>query len=500
MLPNQYNKKNYKEPYESSILVPTNERFSSTIGLLTSKYITQLYSPKRQNLDEWIKMVEKDPVASKCVALKALRAQLSIGDYTHKNRSYQDFIRNNLSNIQSGSFRNIVAELASAMPFGASFAEVVFSNQTPGFRNQWRLKGIYPLDLRRVSVKGRYGEVKWIVYRDENNCLKTFDYKKCIHIKNTSTIPFDQNTIWGVADCEQALSYYKLKQLVLTELAIAAKNNATGILWGQTSGTQKTQILDSEDKPILDAYGKPKQVSKQKALYMQLKDLSNNDLLVTDGETNIRLLQLQTGENFWNYALNLIEENMMLAFGVPRQIFKEGSGGGLGNVGLSMNHKAVLDATIESIVTSIRDELIKRVVKPLLIFNFGEKEDFGEFTFTAQEDPSTINSKISTILSAIASGVFSPDDLGIQETLRKLLGLPPLSEGDKKDADEQSRVQEILKWYNNQASIASAKSQVQETAVKEEQMKNAPELNPTSKQQEALDSQATEDTGEYPTT
>jgi len=216
-------------------------------------------------------------------------------------------------------------------------------------------------------------------------------------------------------------------------------------------------------------------MSKQKAVYLMLKQLEDNDILVTDSDTEIQVLQSKTLESFWQYSLQIIEENMMLSFGIPRQIFREGSSG-VGDAGLSQNHKAVLDATIESIVISIRKEMIDKVVKPLLVYNFGETENFGQFDYSVQQSGEAVNAKVSTILSAIASGVFSADDVTIQEVLRKDLGLPPLSDGDKKDAQEQQRIQEWLKYYSNQATIAQAKGQVEQSSM---QMGEVPPVTPS---------------------
>jgi len=463
------------EPFEPGLLIPSNSKLSSSITALTGKYIAEIFNPKRRQFNEWIKMLEKDAVANKCSSLKNLRAQISVGEYTHENKEYQKFIRSNFENM-STSFKGVIAELASSMSFGSSFSEVVFANNLPGFRNKWRLKGIYPLDIRRVSVRGHYGKLKDVVFRNQYNNRCIMDYKKVLHVKNISTVPFDQNLIWGIGDCEQAINFYKLRQLCFTELAVAMKNNASAKWWAKTNTTQKTQITDRNEKPVLDpATGKPMLMSKQKAVYLMLKQLEDNDILVTDSDTEIQVLQSKTLESFWQYSLQIIEENMMLSFGIPRQIFREGSSG-VGDVGLSQNHKAVLDATIESIVISIRKEMIDKVVKPLLVYNFGETENFGQFDYSVQQSGEAVNAKVSTILSAIASGVFSADDVTIQEVLRKDLGLPPLSDGDKKDAQEQQKVQEWLKYYSNQATIAQAKGQVEQSNM---QMGEAPPIAPS---------------------
>lgn len=291
---NRQNNPMYEE-FQPSLYIPTNARLTSSIQALTGRYITEIYSPKRRVYNEWIKMLDKDPIAAFCAAIKVLRAQITFGEYTHPNKDYQKFIRQNFTNME-GSFRTILARLASAMTFGYSVAEINFSSTIPGFRQKWMLKNINILDIRYLSVRGCKGKIIEYGYTDRHNNTIYIDHRKCLHITNTDLIPFNTDLIWGSADCERALNWYKLRQLIATEFSIAAKNNATGILWGKTNSTQRMQLYDSNDQLKTDATGRAITVSKQKALYMQLKELENNDLIVTDNETNLDILQTQTGE------------------------------------------------------------------------------------------------------------------------------------------------------------------------------------------------------------
>ncbi len=457
------------EPFEPSLYIPTNARLTSSVQALTGRYITEIYSPKRRVYNEWIKMLEKDPVAAFCAGIKVLRAQITFGEYTHENKEYQEFVRTNLDNME-GSFRNIIARLASAMTFGFSVAEVNFSSTTPGFRNKWVLKDINVLDIRNLSVRGKNGRVYEYGYRDRHNNTVYIDRRKCLHVTNTDLIPFNTDLIWGSADCEKALNWYKLRQLISTEFAIAAKNNSVGVLWGRTNSTQKMQVYDANDQLRVDGMGKPLLISKQKALFMQLKELEQNNLIVTDNDTNLDILQTQTGEAFWSYAFDLVEKNLALAFSVPVSLFREGTAGTFGNTGLSQNHKSMLDSSVESVVQALREEFINKVIKPLLVFNFGETKNFGKFEFISDESAVDKNSRISTVLSAISTGLFSSDDQEIQNSIRKDLGLPPMSQSEKEDAEKLKNMDLYLKWVNSITSSENAKVQAVEAQAKQDQL------------------------------
>lgn len=458
------------EEFQPSLYVPTNARLTSSVQALTGRYITELYSPKRRVYNEWIKMLEKDPIAAFCAGIKVLRAQITFGEYTHPNKDYQQFIRQNFANME-GSFRNVLARLASAMTFGCSVAEVNFSSTVPGFRGKWMLKDINVLDIRQLSARGKGGRVLEWGYRDRHNNTVYIDHRKCLHITNTDLVPFNTDLIWGSADCERALNWYKLRQLVATEFAIAAKNNAEGgVMVAKTNGTQRMQLYDANDQLRLDAFGKPVTVSKQKALYMQLKELENNNLLVTDLETDIQILQTKTGEAFWSYAFDITEKNMALSFGVPQSLFTEGSNAAFGNTGLSQNHKSMLDSSIQATVSCLKEELINKVVKPLLVWEFGENKDWGSFDFIADESAVDKNSRISTVLSAVSTGLFSSDDQEIQNSIRKDLGLPPMSDPERQDAEKLKNMDLYLKWVNSITSAENAKVQAVEAQAKKQEI------------------------------
>jgi hypothetical protein len=459
------------EEFQPSLYVPTNARLTSSVQALTGRYITELYSPKRRVYNEWIKMLDKDPIAAFCAGIKVLRAQITFGEYTHPNKDYQQFIRQNFANME-GSFRNVLARLASAMTFGCSVAEVNFSSTVPGFRGKWMLKDINVLDIRNLSARGKCGRVTEWGYRDRYNNTVYIDHRKCLHITNTDLIPFNTDLIWGSADCERALNWYKLRQLVATEFAIAAKNNATGILWGQTSSSAKMQLYDANDQLRLDSSGKALTVSKQKALYMQLKELDQNDLIVTDLDTDLKILQTQTGEAFWSYAFDLIEKNLALSFHVPVTLFRESVSGSFGNTGLSQNHKSMLDSGVESVVQCIRESILERVVKPLLIWEFGKipEDNYGSFEFLVPESAVDRNSLVSTALSAVASGVIDANDKGLQNFVRKSIGLDPQTDAEKADAEKLQQLDIVTKWLNSHASQQAAKSQIDEAQVKQKEL------------------------------
>jgi hypothetical protein len=115
---------------------------------------------------------------------------------------------------------------------------------------------------------------------------------------------------------------------------------------------------------------------------------------------------------------------------VPKLVFEEGSGS-FGVNGIGKQHQLIMDSQITSIVKQMRDQLIEKVVKPLLIWNFGITDDFGTFSLDPVEDPDAKNLLVNNIISATGSNLLMATDLGVQNKIRELLELPALSEQEQ---------------------------------------------------------------------
>ncbi|MFN3268730.1 MAG: hypothetical protein ACK416_05685, partial [Zestosphaera sp.] len=245
--------------------------YSVNIADLSDKLFTTITAQSekdvRTNVKELFDMVKKDPKAAKCLSLKALRATQSFGAFKHPKKEVESFIQSNLATLPHSMKSRLFTLLAVTILTGAGFAEFSITPRTRGFRGQWRLARINVLDPRRIlNLVGRKGNVEYIEYDNGNGKIVKIPYKKCIHLVNNSGIALGKEGVLGVGDGEAAINYYKLKKAVLTQLAVATKNNSSGLLHVRAPNTGKTVLVDSKMEPIKDSKGTPLMVSKQIAL------------------------------------------------------------------------------------------------------------------------------------------------------------------------------------------------------------------------------------------
>lgn len=465
-------------------------QYSSDIAQLSLNSIQEIAYPsseKRPPIKELLDMIEKDPMSNKCLALKALRSVQSFGNYTHPKKEIENFINGNIKTLQ-GNFKQALHKLiSSVILYGTGIAEITFSSKVLGYTGQWRLWKINVLNPERIQkFGGKRGKVEYIEYDNGDGKITKIPYQKCIHIINNAGTAFDESALWGIGDGIGALPYYKLKKLVLTQLSLATKNNATGLIHAKVPNNGKTVLVDSKMKPLKDSSGKPIEVTKQIAINYILQDLHKKDYVVTDIDVEINRLQIKNDERFWEYVLGYIDRMIQQAFAIPVGIFDSGMSG-IQNVGLSQNYKSIFDATTFALTTMLKEAVINKIVKKLLYFNFPQNwflDNYGEFIFDVEEDQDTINSRLSTISSLIASGILDANDIEVHSLIRKNLGLPALTQKEKDNRIDKSLKSQIQEEVQAQLQIAQMEMQLQQTI-------NPPQPDPNQQGQQSAE-------GDYP--
>lgn len=418
-VPRYKGSRRYTEKQEYFSGIPLSDmRFSSRILRMTGDTLEEIVriEDKAGTLNDLITMMERDPVARSCAELKALRATTSFGRYKHSNTRIQDWVQGNIESME-GNLNLLVGQLCSAMPLGFAVGEVLFDSS---LRREWRLKGINILDPRRVSFEGLRSGIKYVIYRDNDGNKKRIPYSKCVHVVSGYTTNF--NDPFGSPEAKRAYPYYQAKKTVLAEMTIAAKNNATGFWIGFTDSNDKVELLGPNGQPLKDGKGNTIQVSAPQALAQQLRQLENSSVLVTDIKNRVEPRQLSAGEQFWNLALMFLNQSITQAFHLPASIFNESHGLFGGDV--AETHKSVLDATIESTVHQIKDELLNKAFRPLIQANFGEYRELGDFTADVKTDPQTKSALLQNIIAATSMQLVPSDDPDVVNKVRELLDLP----------------------------------------------------------------------------
>jgi hypothetical protein len=453
-------------------------QYSTEIASLTGLALQAINHPtetERPPIREMSLMASRDPIASQCLSFKALRATQSFGEYSHPKKEIEAFVNSNLKTLPK-SFKQIIFKLLSSVILhGVGVAEFTKSSKLRGYRGQWRIGNINVLNPDQIVSFGKSstqsGKIEWILYRNGDGKEVKIPYQKCIHIINNSGSAFDASSVWGIGDGISALPYYRLKRVVLTHLALRIKNDSEGLLWAKTPNNGTTTMVDTQGNVKKDSKGKPLQLTKQAALSHQLKDIQKRGFIVTDNDVELTRIQIQnTSENHFK-ALEYIDRGIQSSFAIPSGIFDVNSGSGttnLGNNGFGQNFKMTFDSTIFALTTTLKHEIIHKMIRGLLHDNFPSSwfsEDWGEFVFDVEEDQATVNGRLSTITSLIASGIIPADDVEVLSLIRKNLGLPSLDEEEKAKKQEDALKAEIQKELQKQSEVLALQAQINQMSA-----------------------------------
>lgn len=243
-------------------------------------------------------------------------------------------------------------------------------------------------------------------------------------------------------------------------MGVAAKRLATGILWGQADSNKEIIRTDSDGKTLLDYRGRPLKLTAVESLSQQLAKLENNSYIVTDKDNIVSALNVPAGEQFWNLALMLIDTQILRSFIVPDTIFQQGVAS-FGVGGLAAMQLNILDSSVQEIVKQIKEQLIEKVIKNLIVWNFGIQSNYGEFVSSESVDPSKEQATLSNLISVLSMGLVPTTDTEATNKLRELLGLSQVSPEEQKfQADLNSQLQNLQQQGQN--------LQVQEPVSQEE--------------------------------
>jgi hypothetical protein len=416
----------------AALLGGANRQIASQISTLTQQTIQEISRPRdKYKIKDYKELLESEPLSRACVELKSLRAVSSFGEYEHEDKKVQTWVRSNFETM-AGTISAIVRELASSLPFGFAVAEINMTSKMYGKAGEWRLDSINPLDPERVSFAGWKGQITHVVYNDSASASggtkKWIPYKKCLHITNGLGL---FGSPYGTPECRRAMPYYRAKNLIFSEMMVAGKNSASGILLAQADSNETVRLLGADNEQVRGANGEVKTVSAVEALGYQLQNLESSGIITTDLKNRVTPLLIPSGDNFWQYSLQLLKKEILLSFLTPSLIWDEGSFSALGNAGISGNHKAILDANIGAVVSQIQDEMLEKVVRWLLVHNFPKSswsKNFGSFSAQPYNDPNFEATKASNLIAAISSQILPSSDIDVINTLREAVGVAPVDE------------------------------------------------------------------------
>jgi hypothetical protein len=358
-----------------------------------------------------------DPISKYCTEIIFLYLFSIFKEYSHTSPRITKDIRNSISNCK-GNWFEVLRRIASCYWYGYSWSQVAVED-TPF--NRKILSEIYTYDPINYDFHLKKGEIEKIIYYETGMQPLEIRADTGIHLVTGVDLSFDYEL--GTGRVEAALPYWELHKLIMPVLALAGQRQATPILVKKTETSADVILVDQETGlPVINpATGEEVLVKKGWDSVKQLEELGAAGITVIDPDDDLFSIELNVNADFLTGIIKLCEQYRMIAFLVPPTLVSI-TNSGVGDSGLSNVHLELFQMSVMAMAQFLGQELVEKLFRPIIIYNFGEQSDYGSF---AIDEKNPMSLKIAEIaISAIGKGRVELEDIEMLNRIRKILGVP----------------------------------------------------------------------------
>ncbi|MBQ7593243.1 MAG: DUF935 family protein [Synergistaceae bacterium] len=375
------------------------------VGYGYSEILTELLTSLNRpitNSDEfrnyYKQMLSNDETIGTGIEYLTGRIVSRIGAYSHEDEKIKELVDASIENIRGTLTEVRRSILRDSFAYGFGVGEFTIES----VKNQWLLSSVQILDPSSVQFKmeqfddSSYG-IGAVIQKSGMTEVEIPAGKCIIKTYGSSSTPYGKSLL------RRCYRWWSLK-------------NALPKLWAV--------CLERFGMPIL--HGKASSNSTRKELNEALSNLNSRSYITTDDKSEIQAISTPSGAISSNYhqAEELCDKMMYRAMFLPSLL---GSGENGGSYSLGQVHFELFNATAAALAEDYIDAELEQLWRPLIEWNFGEQENYGNFVIN---DTTPISEKVS--LSSMFMNLAQVGMLDIESDrnlVREMLGLPELDEG-----------------------------------------------------------------------
>lgn len=362
--------------------------------------------PHPYQLAVWDYIRKKEPIISDGLDKMVLSVLAKIGSYTHKNKDIRTFVKANLKNKVRTWIENITYTMLWS---GKSVSEIIWERRydKDGTAQLWikdlinyhtsqvvlRLNNYGTLTHGEQVLNSQFNTGVWVprpILTENNKAYKVDRNCTGSHIR----LPKDKlviasykdegNNPHGTPALYAAVDFSLYKEAFKDMYSVALDRYGTPLMYFIVPATQTTEDIEDIDGTI-------RKKMFREALQEEVQSLSSGSVLILERQGNKdapepKVEALTTGNNFGDSfinAMNLMDQNMLHALGIPNLIIRD-EGRGLGSGGSSERQLEIFDMAITQIAIKVSQVILEQIVGPLIRYNFSsvlvpDADDYGEF-------------------------------------------------------------------------------------------------------------------------
>lgn len=397
---------------------------TNSVGYGYSAIISQLLSSLDQpirNTDQfrqfYKQMLEDDESIGTGLEYLSGRVVSKIGEFSHDDRRIKELVDHCIESVR-GTMTEIRKDiLRNSFAFGFGVAEFTIKDEG----GLWVLSSMPVYDPSTISFKmakfpdNSYG-IGSVMQKSGMGQDIEIPSGKCL-IKTHG----NGNSPYGHSLLRRCYRWWAFKRAVPKLWAVALERYGMPLLHG---------TADSE--------------GTGKKLEEALANINSKAYVVTNDKCNVQTVGAPGGDISSGYmaADELCDKKIYRALFLPSLL---GSGENGGSYSLGQVHLELFNATAVSQAEEYIDCELEQLWRPLIEWNFGPQENYGEFAIT-DSIPADEKKTLSEMLLNLANaGVVDPDS--DREWMREVLGLPEPEEGavfPKWELERKPKEQELM--------------------------------------------------------
>jgi hypothetical protein len=414
-------------PHHFPMRLPRNlpsKQLSPAVESVVSSFLSFVGDRRRYTYEELEEVALRCPIAAASVDARIHLTLTAMGDFTHSEEAIAADVKTQLTQMK-GDWNTKLKEM-SPIAYGFSLTEKYYKN----FKMGAGIGGLQRLNPQRIRFEGSTAGIEQIQYCARDGRDIKIPYSSVIHFRNQSHLLLDSTDPRGVGVLERMRPLYEAYNLMLVAIVLASQRQATPIIYQKTNISSQVPLLNSAGQPIKDSAGKIVVVNAGTQARAALEELENSSVLVGDRLDEFGVLAAQTDGKLLLSAIDFILGQIAMCALVPRTLMMSNVGG-TGDSSLIEGQIKMFRQTIEWDLKTLTGGLIEYLFKPMLQWNYGELEDYGDFAVN-EEQMINASQMITAISNAVSGGALAGWGENAADRIRELAGIT----GEKQEVAE----------------------------------------------------------------
>jgi hypothetical protein len=394
--------------------LPTKE-LTSAIASFVGRYISLSTIGSKYTYQQMALAIAQDTKLALACELRILFALSMMREYTHPNEIIQEEVRANLAKMP-GSWNAKLMELHKYLPYGFTACEKTYKVRG----GKAELIRLNVLDHDKCDFLVDKQGISGVKYTEATSAIEV-DFDNILHLSNQSYLQISTDP-HGIALISRAMPYIDLYQKMILALAVAGTRQATPVMVGKTDLDAGVTLYDEYRRTIKDSQtGKPVVLHKGTKMADDLEQVENGSVVVIGRDDEITAITQQANADFFRFTFHYLDSIKLWSFLIS-PILGGTSESGSGDSNLSETHLKTLKVVAKAQIRIFANELVEQVFKPMIAFNHGEQDTYGEFPVPDEDTTNTVE-MLNAISSAVQRGSISPEDEELIAKQKQIMGI-----------------------------------------------------------------------------